>query len=139
MASSTREVLTLRLDDEESGRTYSKGLGSSAEGVVTVSLKRSKDAATLRPIPADCGGPVRLGLEVDEEVEAELDRRGRVTREGENTSSGGLGLETGRVRDLSDLRWGRRLRDLVGETRACFVSVSEPSESEWKGWDHLTG
>lgn len=66
-------------EEEERGRMKLKESGSSAEGVVAVSLKRSREAATFRPMVDDEGRCVlRMGLgeeEVEEEEEAEEDGR----------------------------------------------------------------
>ena len=76
--SSTCWVDPFRREAEELGRLKSKGLGSSATGVVADSLKRSRDAATLRPMPEDCvGGAFHAGLLDEDEEEAEEERRDR--------------------------------------------------------------
>lgn len=47
-------------------------------GVEADSLKRSRDAATLRPMPADVGGwGFHSGLLPDEDDDADEDRRDR--------------------------------------------------------------
>ena len=118
------------------GRMKSKGSGSSAEGVVAVSLKRSRDAATFLPMLADgFGGALRMGLEEEEEEEGEEERRdrGRGTLEGDmvRTESAGCGLEEGKVSDRSNLRKESFMRCLEREkARHCLVSVSDPPESE---------
>ena len=79
-ASSSCEELEAWCEPNEIDLGISKGLGSSETGVVTVSLKRSKEAATLRPMPVEEPGMgcVHLGgLLEEEEEEAEDERRDR--------------------------------------------------------------
>lgn len=119
------------------GRMKSNESGSSTEGVVEVSLKRSRDAATFLPIvDEEFGGALRKGLEEDEEDEGEDERRDRGLGilEGDMviTASAGCGLEEGKVSDLSNLLKESRFRCCLwlGMKRPCLVSVSDPPECE---------
>lgn len=106
---------------------------------MTVSLNRSSEAATLRPIPDDAVAVGCVdhfgGLLEEDEDEADEERRdrGRVDPADLDASrSPGTVREEGSVSALSDLARtaGLRWKRDVGERRASFVSVTEPSESE---------
>lgn len=99
---------------EELATPKSKGFGSSEAGVETDSLKRSREAATLRPMPeVDGWWAFHVGLlEDEEEEEAEEERRDRgLPARGEVRlgSAGGM-REAGSVKALSDFRRGVFLR-----------------------------
>ena len=84
-------------------------------GVVADSLKRSREAATLRPMPGVVGWwAFQSGLwEEDEEEEAEEERRDRgLGGRGDEVCERSLGplREEGRVRERSDLRRNDFLR-----------------------------
>lgn len=110
-------VLGLRFETGDPGRTRSKGSTSSFDGVPVDSLKRSREAATLRPMPAleDEGaisGP-ELGDELDD-GDGERRVRGRADN-GEVMESRGSELDirvVGRVaaRPRSEARRMGRLR-----------------------------
>lgn len=73
----------LRLPVEESGLGRSKASTSSfsLEGLGALSLNKSKEAATLRPIPAfELGGTTRSGLEEEEDATGEGDLRSAARR-----------------------------------------------------------
>ena len=81
--------------------------------MVADSLKRSREAATLRPMPEVEGWcAVQAGLLEDEEDEAEEERRDRgLPARGEVTvRSPGAVREEGKVRALSAFLWGAFLR-----------------------------
>ena len=125
----------LRLPADESGlgRSNASTSSFSLEGLGALSLNKSKEAATLRPIPAvELGGTTRSGLEEEEDATGDGDLRSAARRavvgEAGRKGSGFLGVrEEGIVIALSEVLrvarwWGAR------QGRECRVSLSEPLE-----------
>lgn len=90
MSSIAWAVTVLRREADERGR--SKGATSSLDGVGIDSRKRSRDAATLRPMPALTGGGMRevgeLGDDDEEDGEGERRDRGRPDEGGDMVNNG---------------------------------------------------
>lgn len=118
MSSIACEGPGLRFDAEETGRGRSNGFTSSFDGVGIDSLNKSKDAATLRPIPALGRAATRAepGEPGDEDEEGEGDRRdrGRVANGGDIVSRGSEVdiRDVGNANVFSDACRTARRRDL---------------------------
>ncbi len=107
--------LRLLVDESGLGRSRASASSFSFDGLGALSLNKSKEAATLRPIPTvELGGTTRSGLEEEEDATGEGDLRSTARRavvgDTGRKRSGFLGVrEEGIVIALSEvlrvMRW----------------------------------